>query len=179
MTGGAADSAPAGSVVTGATAGPSAPHLHEALLRTLYTDLLRIGDHAADDVVYHLAHRDLGLDLPARIQGRAAVTECERALHHATGGTLTAAIDAIAANDFFAAVTGIFSATIGGGAVTFPFCGLWRFRDGLIVEHWQNAYEPAALHARLSSASSRISGPALVPAPVDGPSHPRRGAVAP
>ncbi|MEV6576380.1 nuclear transport factor 2 family protein [Streptomyces sp. NPDC051577] len=128
-------------------------------MRTLYEDLTRIGDYIADDVVYHLAHRGLGLGLPARVHGRQAVIDSEQALCRLTDGTLRASIDAIAANDFFAAVTGTFHADVGDEAIVFPFCGLWRFRDGLIVEHWQNAYDPAILHRQLASGPPYASTP--------------------
>ncbi|EGH15683.1 hypothetical protein PSYMP_29424, partial [Pseudomonas amygdali pv. morsprunorum str. M302280] len=29
--------------------------------------------------------------------------------------------------------------------IIMPFCGLWRFRDGKIVEHWENVYDVRAL----------------------------------
>ncbi|MEU4955706.1 nuclear transport factor 2 family protein [Streptomyces lavendulae] len=122
------------------------------MLRALYADLTQIGQYTSDDVVYHLAHRDLGLDLPGKLYGKQAVIDCELALHRATGGTLTACIDAVTANDHFAAVTGTFHAEFAARPLAFPFCGVWRFRDGQIVEHWQNAYDPAALHQLLGDA---------------------------
>ncbi|MGW5401058.1 nuclear transport factor 2 family protein [Streptomyces sp. NPDC003952] len=139
-------------------------HAHAAVLRTLYADLTRVGEFAAPDVVYHLAHRDLGPTQtgagaaatggpPGRLHGRQAAIDCETALHQATGGTLTAAIDAITANDFFGTVIGTFHAQVNGERLTFPFCGLWRFHEGRIVEHWQNAHNPALVHERLTAST--------------------------
>jgi predicted SnoaL-like aldol condensation-catalyzing enzyme len=51
----------------------------------------------------------------------------------------------IVANDYFGAVLGRLAANRQGHRFEAEFCGLWRFQDGLIVEHWENAADwPAA-----------------------------------
>jgi hypothetical protein len=54
-------------------------------------------------------------------------------------------VEHIAANDFFGAVFGVLRASRGEATLAEPFCGLWRFRDGLITEHWENAYDPPVI----------------------------------
>jgi len=51
----------------------------------------------------------------------------------------------ITANDYFGAVLGVLRAHLDGDNLAMPFCGLWRFRDGLIVEHWENGYDVSAM----------------------------------
>jgi ketosteroid isomerase-like protein len=120
-----------------------AEHPNVQLLRTLYDDLTRIAEYAADDnITYHLADRDLP-GSPGTLTGRAALAANERAFVEATGATLAPAIEHITANDYFGTVTGTFHATVDGEPWTMAFCGLWRFRNGRITDHWQNAYQPA------------------------------------
>ena len=119
-------------------------HPNASLLRVLYTDLTRIVDYAADDIIYHLAARDSKYGAP-NVQGKQAALAEEQKLAELTGGTLVAEVDHVVANDYFGAVMGIFRAHIGESEMSFPFCGLWRFKDGLITDHWQNAYDPNLL----------------------------------
>jgi ketosteroid isomerase-like protein len=123
------------------TAG-SVRHPNVETLRAVYADLARIGEHTSADVVLHAAERG-----PADIRyvGRRAVVAKEEELIRLTGGTLVMDVDQIIANDHFGAVLGVLRAHRDGDTVAEPFCGLWRFRDGLIVEHWENAYELAGL----------------------------------
>jgi predicted SnoaL-like aldol condensation-catalyzing enzyme len=122
-------------------------HPNVDVLRTIYDDLTRIGEFADDDMVLHPANRDATTDL---VVGKDAVTDWEVSLIRLTDGTLVMDVDGITANDYFGTVTGILRAQPGGRQVAMPFCGLWRFRNGLIVEHWENAYAPAALAGLLA-----------------------------
>ncbi|MBB5867268.1 hypothetical protein F4553_000647 [Allocatelliglobosispora scoriae] len=117
------------------------PHPHAEILLVLYTDFSLLDRYAADDVVLHRADRVVG-DPP--VVGKEAVLRHEAALLELTGGTLRMDVQHIAANDHFGAVLGVLRSTR-PQPVAMPFCGLWRFEDGLIVEHWENAYHPAEL----------------------------------
>jgi len=119
-----------------------ATHPNAVLLRTLYSDLTQIRRYAADDIAYHLAGRD-SPGSPATLRGVDAAEANERAFLHATAGSLTPLIEHVTANDYFGTVTGTFHAVVDDRPWTMPFCGVWRFRDGKITDHWQNAYDPA------------------------------------
>ncbi|MFC1415561.1 nuclear transport factor 2 family protein [Streptacidiphilus cavernicola] len=131
-------------------------HPNAALLRTLYADLTRIAEYAADDIVYHPAERDTPEGAPD-LHGKAAVTAKEQALARATEGTLRADIESVVANDHFGAVLGVFHARPGDQVIAMPFCGLWRFRDGRVTDHWQNAYDPSAMVRALTRATATRS----------------------
>ncbi|MDC0684799.1 MULTISPECIES: nuclear transport factor 2 family protein [Sorangium] len=132
----------------------SAAHPNVQKLRTLYADLSRIGEFVADDMVLHTAHRELCRDRAAgRVVGRAAAATHERELIRMTGGTLQMDVQHIFANDHFGAAFGLLRAHLGGASLAMPFCGVWRFRGGLITEHWENAYDVASVMAFLGDES--------------------------
>ncbi|MNI90286.1 hypothetical protein D3C73_1477910 [compost metagenome] len=56
-------------------------------------------------------------------------------------------VQSIIANDHFGAVMGALRLLIRGKEHEMPFCGLWRFRNGRIIEHWENAYDAAVLNS--------------------------------
>lgn len=114
-------------------------HPNVAVLRAIYADLTRISEYVADDVVLHAAERDIPGAVPIHT-GVQAVLDKEMDLVRRTAGTLVMEVDFIAANDYFGAVSGYLRACLDGESTAMPFCGLWRFRAGRIVEHWENAY---------------------------------------
>nr|WP_240929694.1 nuclear transport factor 2 family protein [Streptomyces coryli] len=122
----------------------SSEHPNCATIRAVYRDLTRIAEYAADDVVYHVAARDTPEGAPD-LHGKHAVTAVERWLADKTGGTLRAEVESVVANDHWGTIIGTFHFTIRGEEHAERFCGLWKFRDGLITHHWQNAYDPVAL----------------------------------
>ncbi|MGA5285406.1 nuclear transport factor 2 family protein [Streptomyces griseoincarnatus] len=126
-------------------------HPNVRILGTVYADLLRLEEFAAPDIVLHPADRSIGGAL--RCQGKDAVLAHERDLIRATGGTLVMETEHIVANDHFGAVLGTLRACR-PRTFAMPFCGLWRFADGLIVEHWENPHAPDALRQLLAPASS-------------------------
>ncbi|UQA58678.1 nuclear transport factor 2 family protein [Polyangium aurulentum] len=129
----------------------TAIHPNVETLRAIYADLTRLGDHAADDIVLHTAERELCIDIAGRrAVGKEAVVAKEIDLIRATGGTLVMDVEHITANDHFGAVFGVLRAQLGGETLAMPFCGLWRFRDGLITEHWENAYDVTVVQAFLA-----------------------------
>ncbi|MBZ4321414.1 nuclear transport factor 2 family protein [Streptomyces huiliensis] len=117
-------------------------HPHVAILRAIYADLSRFPEYAADDIVLHRADRRA--EDPPVCRGIDAVLAHEQALVRLTAHTLTMDVSHIAATDHFGAVLGVLRATH-PRPFAMPFCGLWRFADGRVVEHWENAYDPAAL----------------------------------
>jgi ketosteroid isomerase-like protein len=123
-----------------ATTVSAEPHRNVNVLRAIYADLTRIGEYADDDIVLHAAERESG---NGRYVGKRAVVAKEQELIRLTGNTLLMDVEQITANDYFGAVLGVLRARRDGDSLAVPFCGLWRFRNGLIVEHWENAYELA------------------------------------
>lgn len=126
-------------------------HPNTEALRKIYADLTCIGDHCAEDVVLHPATRSVD---PASVDviGREAVRQWEVDLVASTAGTIVMDVRTIEANDHFGAVLGTLTAAFGASEFAQSFCGLWRFRDGLIVEHWENIYEPALLRSVIVGA---------------------------
>jgi hypothetical protein len=124
-------------------------HPNVAVLRVIYADLTRISEYVDEDVVLHAAERDIPGAVPI-YTGARAVLEKEIDLVRKTGGTLVMDVGFIAANDYFGAVYGYLRASLDGESIAMPFCGLWRFRDGRIVEHWENAYAAAEFAEFLS-----------------------------
>jgi hypothetical protein len=122
-------------------------HPNVRTLRAIYSDLARIGDYIADDMVLHKAVH--GTDPgDAVCVGRETVVKHEQALVDMTGGTLVMDVQHVVANDYFGAVLGILRSA--DPAIAMPFCGLWRFANGLVLEHWENAYDAGELVAALA-----------------------------
>jgi len=122
-----------------------------ALLNYLYKDLSHISEVSSDDIVLHPADRDLVSPPRRPVEGLNAVLSHEMALITATGGTLVMDVQDITANDHFGTVLGTLRAKKEGrDNLAIPFCGVWRFRDGQAVEHWENAADPKALERWLT-----------------------------
>ena len=119
-------------------------HQNAHTLRTLYQDLTRIDEFADPAIVLHKADRGAGGGL-SMVIGKRAVRDHELELVDRTDRTLQMEVHEIVAGDHFGAVLGTLHATCQGRVMDMPFCGLWRFRDGKIVEHWENAYNPREL----------------------------------
>jgi hypothetical protein len=118
---------------------------HINILRAIYTDLSCIAKYAAEDIVLHTADRG-AFGGPAQVVGKQAVLAKELDLIRLTGNTLVMDVQNFTANDHFGAVLGILRARHkNGSAIGMPFCGLWRFHDGKVIEHWENAYDAMAL----------------------------------
>jgi hypothetical protein len=121
-------------------------HPNVSTLQAIYRNLASIGEFVTDDVVLHDAVRDPSGN-EVLVKGKEKVVEHEVALIGATAGTLVMSVEHTHANDFFGAV---FGKLLIGDDMAMPFCGLWRFTDGMVAEHWENAYDADALVARLS-----------------------------
>lgn len=119
-------------------------HPNTAILESVYRDLTIIATHATDDVVLHPAIRAVDPAV-SDVIGREAVLAWERALISAAKGTLQMDVEHIIANDKFGTVLGTLRARFGEVDFSQAFCGLWRFRDGQITEHWENIYDPQRL----------------------------------
>lgn len=140
-------------------------HSNAAMLGVIYADLGCIAEYCDDDVVLHTADRGASGG-PAQVVGKKAVLDKELELIRLTGETLHMDVQHIVANDYFGAVLGTLRARRGGSAIGMPFCGLWRFRNGRIVEHWENAYDASSLGGflmgDLASAQPWLSGKNVV-----------------
>jgi ketosteroid isomerase-like protein len=123
-------------------AAPSGAHPNVEVLRMIYADLPRIAEFAADGIVLHRADRTTAN--PGACRGVEAVRAHERALVELTNHTLVMDIEHITANDHFGAVLGVLRARH-PRHIAMPFCGLWRFANGRITEHWENAYDATQL----------------------------------
>lgn len=122
-----------------------------ALLKYLYKDLSRISDVCSNDMVLHPADRDLFSPSKRPVEGLEAVLLHEKSLIAATGGTLLMDVQDITANDHFGTVLGVLRAKKEGREdLAIPFCGVWRFRHGQAVEHWENAADTKALERWLT-----------------------------
>ncbi|RRV06300.1 nuclear transport factor 2 family protein [Pseudomonas sp. v388] len=128
-------------------------HRNAQTLRTLYQDLTRIDEFADPAIVLHKADRGAGGGLSMAI-GRRAVRDHELNLVDKAHQTLQMEVHDIIADDHFGAVLGTLHATCEGQTIGMPFCGLWRFRDGKVVEHWENAYDARVLNGFLMGDES-------------------------
>jgi len=120
-------------------------HTNVETLRAIYADLATIGEYVSDDMVLHNAIRDAN-GHEQIVHGKSNVVDHEVALIASTGGQLVMAVEHIHANDYFGAV---FGKLVVGDQMSMPFCGLWRFVDGVAVEHWENAYDASVFTARV------------------------------
>ncbi|MGW7696469.1 nuclear transport factor 2 family protein [Streptomyces asiaticus] len=75
--------------------------------------------------------------VPRVHRGIRAVRAHEQALLRMTEYTLVMDVEQITANDHFGTVLGVLRAER-PREISVPFCGLWRFVDGRIAEHWEN-----------------------------------------
>jgi hypothetical protein len=132
----------------------SLPNTHPniEILRTIYSDLTRIAEYADDDIVLHTADRDIS-GRATRVVGKDAVLAKELDLIGLSDNTLIMDVHEIIANDHFGSVLGILRVGLNDRENAMPFCGLWRFCNGRIIEHWENAYDAAALDHFLTGAS--------------------------
>ncbi|AHF69684.1 nuclear transport factor 2 family protein [Pseudomonas cichorii] len=110
-------------------------------LRAIYKDLTRIAEFADDDIVLHKADQNA---CPPTATGKEAVRSHEVELIAMTHSSLHMDVQEIIANEYFGTVLGNLRATSADKSICMPFCGLWRFRDGKVVEHWENAYDAGA-----------------------------------
>jgi hypothetical protein len=121
------------------------PHPHVEILRAIYADLSLLTEFASEDIVLHAAGpRDVMAAGSRGIMtgdyiGKRAVLAREMDLFRRSGGSPVMTLDDIVANDYFGAVLGRLTANRHGHRFEGEFCGLWRFCDGYIVEHWENA----------------------------------------
>ncbi|RMS19993.1 hypothetical protein ALP69_04837 [Pseudomonas syringae pv. aceris] len=119
-------------------------HSNREVLRAVYKDMERITEFADADIVLHKADQGAGGGLSIAI-GREAVLSHQINLIRRTHQTLYMDVHDIVANDHFGSVLGEMRASCGGRKIIMPFCGLWRFRDGRIIEYWENVYDVRAL----------------------------------
>lgn len=112
------------------------PHPNVELLRTIYQDFSLLAKFASDDIVLH-AGGTRGI-MAGDYVGKQAVLAKEFELYQRAGGSLVMRADHIVANDHFGAVLGKLVANRDGEVFEGEICGLWRFADGVIVEHWEN-----------------------------------------
>ncbi|KAI0972814.1 hypothetical protein F4678DRAFT_52569 [Xylaria arbuscula] len=103
------------------------------LLEYLYADLTRLSEVVSQDIILHpFDTRHVTL------HGIAAVQAHEEALVAATNGTLRMDTETIVISGNFAVVPGTMRANKPGlEDLEVGFCGLWRFEDGVPVEHWE------------------------------------------
>jgi ketosteroid isomerase-like protein len=113
------------------------------MLRAIYANFSLLEKFASEDIVLHASgSRDI---MTGDYVGKQAVLAKEMELYRRSGGSLAMTTDHIVANDHFGAVLGRFSANRNGNRFEGEICGLWRFQDGVIVEHWENCADwPAA-----------------------------------
>ncbi|MBP2327567.1 ketosteroid isomerase-like protein [Kibdelosporangium banguiense] len=119
------------------------PHSNVELLRAVYADFRLLNEFARQDMVLHAAG-SRGI-LTGDYVGKQAVLARVLELYRRSGGSLVLSADDIVANDHFGVVLGRLAANRAGRRLEGEVCGVWRFQDGLIVEHWENCADwPAA-----------------------------------
>ncbi|KAI1288789.1 hypothetical protein F5Y03DRAFT_389034 [Xylaria venustula] len=103
------------------------------LLQYLYADLTRLSEVVSRGIILHpFDTRHVTL------HGITAVQAHEEALVAATDGTLRMDVESIVVSGDFAVVPGTMRASKPGlEDLEVGFCGLWRFEDGVPVEHWE------------------------------------------
>ncbi|TCV92378.1 SnoaL-like protein [Luteibacter rhizovicinus] len=145
-------------------------HPNIVTLRAVYADLRCIGQYSDDQIVLHTADRGASGG-PAEVTGKEAVRAKELDLIRLSGDTLVMDVQNIIANDYFGAVLGTLRTRRDDHAIGMPFCGLWRFRNGLIVEHWENAYEAAMLGRFLMGEEMETNDWVHTSRPASGATH--------
>ncbi|MBX8485258.1 nuclear transport factor 2 family protein [Pseudomonas cichorii] len=123
-------------------------------LRAIYEDLTRIAEFADDDIVLHKADRNA---CPSTAIGKQAVRSHEVELIAMTHSSLHMDVQEIIANEYFGTVLGNLRATSADKSICMPFCGLWRFREGKVIEHWENAYDVGAFAGFLMGDDARAA----------------------
>ncbi|WP_327358439.1 nuclear transport factor 2 family protein [Streptomyces sp. NBC_01304] len=107
-------------------------HPNALTLAAVYADLTGIEPFLDPDVVLHRVDGHT-------LTGIKAVVTHEKALMRLSKNTMRITVDHLTAGKHFGTMTGTLTADL-PDRINVPVCGLWRFRDGLIVEHWENAY---------------------------------------
>ncbi|KAF2969275.1 hypothetical protein GQX73_g4295 [Xylaria multiplex] len=118
------------------------------LLRYLYADLTRLNQVASPDIVLHC------YDKATSLYGIAAAQAHEEALVAITGGTLQMDIKAVDVSEEHGVVHGFIRAHKPGQEdLNMQFRGVWHFKDGKIVEHFEEIIgDPMELDKWLGSA---------------------------
>lgn len=124
-----------------------AEHRYAEVLRTLYRDWEKLPDYAAEGFVLHRSDRSVK-DVSVCRGVQDALTH-RKALLYTTDNTLEMDVRHVIANDHFGVAMGVLTARR-PREVEMPFCDLWRFVDGDVVEHWENVYFPSHLDALLA-----------------------------
>jgi hypothetical protein len=123
------------------------------LLQYLYQDVRHFHQIASDGIILHAADRDLSTPSRPPLRGIVAVQAHVEALVAATGGTLVMDVSSITANDDFGVALGTLRASREGAEdLSIPVCGVWKFRDGLAIEHWENAHNAAKMKEWLAES---------------------------
>jgi hypothetical protein len=118
-------------------------HPNVEMLREIYADFGLLAKFASDDIVLH-ASGSRGI-MTGDYVGKQAVLAKEMELYRRSGGSLVLTADDVVANDYFGVVLGRLVANRDGHPFEGEICGLWRFENGFIVEHWENCADwPAA-----------------------------------
>lgn len=131
-------------------------HANVETLRAVYKDLTRIAEFADNDIVLHKADRSSCRSL-SMIIGKLAVRNHQLDLIEHSRQTLYMDVQEIVANDHFGSVLGHMRTSCERKTMGMPFCGLWRFRDGKIIEHWENVYDSQALGSFLMGEEPRVN----------------------
>ncbi|KAI8946020.1 hypothetical protein F4801DRAFT_583834 [Xylaria longipes] len=107
------------------------------LLRYVYQDITRLSEVASPYICSRIADRNSTV-----IRGIDGVQARMEALKGATGGTLFMDVEKVLANRKFGVVFGVMRAQRPGlQDLAMRFCGIWRFVDGIVVEHSESLSE--------------------------------------
>ena len=125
-----------------------------SLLQYLYQDIRHIHKIASDNIILHTADRDISTPPRPPLRGIIDVQAHVEALVIATGGTLVINVSSITANDDFGVALGTLRASRDGAEdLAIPIYGVWKFKDGLAFEHWENAHDAAKMKEWLTRSN--------------------------
>ncbi|KAI1740090.1 hypothetical protein F4680DRAFT_419647 [Xylaria scruposa] len=107
------------------------------LLRWFYKDITRLSQVSSPYMSLRVADRNSTV-----LRGIKEAQARMEALKEATGGTLFMDIERVSANRKFGVAFGIMRARSPGlQDLAIRFCGVWRFVDGIVVEHSESLME--------------------------------------
>lgn len=127
-------------VATSPESSMAAEHPNALLLRRAYGNLDLLANACADDVVVH-SNGTVGIASGDWV-GKEAMMSRVTELWRRSGETLNLPVEEVMANDYFGVVLARFTAHRPDGRhLDMPICGVWRFENGTIVEHWENCHD--------------------------------------
>lgn len=132
----------------------STEHPNAALLRRAYTDFDYMFENCSEDIVVH-PQGTTGMG-KGDVVGKANFIRRAEEMKRLSGDSLSEPVELVIANDHFGASFARFQVQRGSDELDVPICGIWRFSDGLLVEHWELCADWPAVERFFSSAQADL-----------------------